>query len=410
MFVTSYFLVKNGFSITELLNVIKNGLYQCRTLFILILLIGAMISIWMTSGVVPTMLYYGLKYLQGMNFLFAAFVITSIVSIFMGTAFGTISSIGIALFGLSNIFGIPNYILLGALVSGAFIADRISPISSLFNLTLETAKLSYKNASLSILKTLLPAYFVSGLIYYLIGKRYSIVLSGSKVDSFISAVNRNFVVSPFLLLLPLSIIILSFLGMKIIRALSLALSAGVIVSVWLQKARFIDVIAAIINGYKIKTDSAALNSALISGGTISMISILLIIAGAIGLSSLFQETGFIVPVIEKLTQRIKSYEKLILYTGLISGALTAISDQSVGIILPIKLLSVKYKELEIENTAMVRTISDTGVVIAPLIPWNVNSLFIYITMGIPTMVYAPYAVLCYLSPVFTCIFAYLYKF
>lgn len=408
--VTSYLLVKSGFSTTELLNIIKTGLCECKPLFILISLIGAMISIWMTSGVVPTMLYYGLKNMQGTNFLFAAFVITSIVSIFIGTVFGTISSIGIALLGLADIFGIPNYILLGAIVSGAFIADKVSPISSLFNLTLETTKLSYKKALISILRTLLPTYFVSGLIYYLIGKKYSIVLANSNVNSFISAINQNFVVSPLLLLLPLSIIILSFLGMKMVKAVSLALTAGIIVSIGLQKAKFIDVIVAIFNGYRVKTESVALNSALVSGGMISMISILLIIAGAVSLSSLFQETGLIAPIIERMTQRIKTNKELILETGLISGALTAISDQSVGIILPGKLLRNKYRELEIENTTLARTISDTGIVIAPLIPWNVNSLFIFITTGIPTMVYAPYTVLCYLSPVITCIFAYLYKF
>jgi len=359
--------------------------------------------------VVPTMLYYGLKYMQGTNFLFATFVLTSIVSIFMGTAFGTISCVGIALLGLSKIFGIPNYILLGAIVSGAFIADKISPISSLFNLTLETVKISYKEALMSILKTLLPTYFVSGLLYYFIGKKYSIVLVNSNIDNFISAINRSFVVSPLLLLLPVSIIIMSFLGMKMVKSVSLALIAGIIVSISLQKANFNDIIIAIFNGYRVNTNSVDLNTVLVSGGVVSMVSIILIITGAISLSSIFQETGLLVPIIKRITSRIKSHEELILKTGLISSALTTISDQSVGIILPGKLLRDKYRELGIDNTTLARTITDTGTVIAPLIPWNVNSLFIFITTGIPTVSYAPYTVLCYVSPMITFIFAYLHK-
>lgn len=408
--IASCLLIKNGFSAIELINMIKNGLYECKSLFILMALIGAMISIWMASGVVPTMLYYGLEYMQGTNFLFAAFVLTSIVSIFMGTAFGTISSIGIALLGLAKIFGIPNYILLGAIVSGAFLADKSSPISSLFNLTLETVKINYKEALMSISKTLFPAYFVSGLIYYFIGKKYSMVLSNSNIDNFISAINGNFVVSPLLLLLPLSIIIMSFLGMKMVKAVSLALIAGIIVSIGLQRSSFNYIIVAIFSGYSVNTNSVGLNTVLVSGGMMSMISILLIIAGAVSLSSIFQETGLIVPIIKRITLKIKSKEELILKTGLISGTLTAISDQSVGIILPGKLLSAKYNELGIENTTLSRTIADTGIIIAPLIPWNVNSLFIFSTTGIPTMAYAPYTVLCYLSPMITFIFAYLYKF
>ncbi|WP_315115446.1 Na+/H+ antiporter NhaC family protein [uncultured Clostridium sp.] len=407
--VASFLFIKSGFSITELFNMIKKGFCEYKSLFILMALIGAMISIWMASGVVPTMLYYGLKYMQGTNFLFAAFVLTSIVSVFMGTAFGTISSIGIALLGLSKIFGIPNHILLGAIVSGAFIADKISPISILFNLTLETVKISYKEAFIPILKTLLPAYFVSGLLYYFIGKKYSIVLVNSNIDNLASAINENFVVSPLLLLLPLSIIIMSFLGMNMVKSVSIALISGIIISIGLQKANFNDIIIAIFTGYRVNTNSVDLNTVLVSGGMISMISVLLIIAGAISLSSLFQETGLIIPIIKRITLKIKSKEELILKTGFISSVLTAISDQSVSIILPGKLLKDKYSELEIENTTLARTITDTGMVIAPLIPWNVNSLFIFITTGIPTAAYAPYAVLCYLLPIITFIFPYLRK-
>ncbi|WP_027626325.1 Na+/H+ antiporter NhaC family protein [Clostridium lundense] len=407
--VASFLFIKSGFSITEIFNMIKKGFYEYKSLFILMALIGAMISIWMASGVVPTMLYYGLKYMQGTNFLFAAFVLTSIVSVFMGTAFGTISSIGIALLGLSKIFGIPNHILLGAIVSGAFIADKISPISSLFNLTLQTVKISYKEAFMSLLKTLLPAYFVSALLYYFIGKKYSIVVVNSNIDNLISAINGNFIVSPLLLLLPLSIIIMCLLGMNMVKSVSLALIFGIIISIGLQKTNFNDIIIAIFTGYKVNTNSVDLNTILVSGGMISMISVLLIIAGAISLSSMFQETGLIIPIIEKITVKIKSKEELILKTGFISGVLTAISDQSVGIILPGKLLKDKYKELGIENTTLARAITDTGIIIAPLIPWNVNSLFIFITTGIPTSAYAPFAVLCYLLPIITFILPYLHK-
>ncbi|WP_411682508.1 Na+/H+ antiporter NhaC family protein [Clostridium thailandense] len=408
--IASCLFIKSGFSIIELFNMIKQGLCECKSLFILIALIGAMISVWVSSGVVPTMLYYGLKYMKGVNFLFAAFILTSIVSIFMGTAFGVISSIGIALLGLAKIFGIPSFILLGAVVSGAFMADKCSPISSLFNLTLESIRINYKEALISILKTLLPTYFISGLLYYFIGKKYSVSLANSHVDNFISAINGNFVISPLLLLLPISIIIMSFLGMKMIKSVSIALIAGIIVSIGLQKANFNDVIAAMLNGYRSTTSSVELNSVLVSGGIVSMISVLLIIAGAVSLSSIFQGTGLIMPIIKRITIKIKSNEELVLKTGFISSVLTAVSDQSVGIIVPGKFLADKYTELGIKNSILARTITDTGTIIAPLIPWNVNSLFIFVTTGIPTVAYAPYAVLCYISPIITFIFAYLNKF
>ena len=405
----SFMLIKSGFSIVDILNMIRKGNGECTSLFILVALIGAMISIWMTSGVVPTMLFYGLKYMQGTNFLFAAFILTSMISIFMGTAIGTVSSVGIALLGLARVFGIPDHILLGALVSGAFIADKISPISSLFNLTLESVKVGSKKTLLSMLKTFLPTYFLTALIYYLIGKRYTAVLVNSNIDNFTSAINRSFVISPLVLLLPLSIIIMSFLGVKMVKAVSFTLIAGIAVSIGLQKGNLYDVITSVFNGYKAATDSAVLNTVLVSGGVRSMISILLIMAGAISLSSIFQESGLIIPVINRLTGTIKTKEELILKTGLISCGMTLISDETIGIILPGKLLREKYKELGIDTTTLARTIADTGTIISPLIPWNVNAIFIFITTGIPTLDYAPYSVLCYLSPLVTVIFAYMNK-
>ena len=130
-----------------------------------------------------------------------------------------------------------------------------------------------------------------------------------------------------------------------------------------------------------------------------MIEVLLIIIGAIALSSIFQGTGFIKPIINKITSKIKSKGELILKTGIVSSILTIACDQSVGIILTGGLLKDKYKELGIKNDILARTISDTGIIIAPLIPWNVNSLFILIITGVSTVTYAPYAILCYVFPV-----------
>lgn len=406
---SSYLFIKSGFSLAKLLNMMKKGLGECKSLFVLMTLISAMISIWMSSGVLPTMLYYGFKYMQDTNFLLASFLLTSIVSVLMGTAFGTISSVGIALIGLSKIFGVPAHILLGAIVSGSFVADKISPLSNLFILTLQTVKISYKESLMPMLKTLIPTYLVSILLYYFIGEKYTLSPIASNIDNLMSSIDSNFVVSPLLLLLPLSIIIMSLLGIKIVKAVSLALGAGIIASFTLQKVSFNDILTALFTGYKINTNSADLNAILVSGGMVSMVSILLIITGAISLSSMFQETGLLIPIIEKITSKINSKEELILKTGLISTSLTAISDQSVGVIIPGKLLRNKYRELGIENTILARTITDTCGVIAPLIPWNVNSLFILTATGIPTMTYAPYAVLCYLLPMLTFIFPYVDK-
>lgn len=408
--ISSGLFVKEGFSITELVVMIKNGLVECKELFILILLIGGAIPIWLSSGVIPSMLYYGFKYMQGMNFLFAAFILTTIFAIFMGSAIGAISTIGIALLGVGRIFGIPDYILLGAIVSGAFMSDKMSPISGLLNLTLLTTRTSYKNVLISMFTTLLPTYLLSGIIYFYIGKKYNLASNGSNLDHFGLAIKESFFISPLLLLLPIGIFILTFLGVKIIKAISLSLVGGIIITLSLQKLSFIKVILAILTGYKGNTNSSELNKILVGGGIISMTEVLLIIMGAIALSSIFKGTGFIKPIIDKITSKAKSEGELILKTGIVSSILTIACDQTVGVILPGGLLKNKYKELDIKNNVLARTISDTGIIIAPLIPWNVNSLFILIITGVSTAAYAPYAILCYMFPIATIFVAYMYKF
>ena len=410
IFFSSYLFIKCGFAITELIGMMKSSLIEYKELFILILLIGIAIPVWFSSGVIPSMMYYGFKYMQGINFLFATFILITIASIFMGSAMATISTIGIALLGLGKIFAIPDYILLGAIVSGAFIADKLSPISGLLNLTLVTTRISYKDMLISMCTTFFPTYLLSGMIYFYIGKKYSLISHSSNLDNFGLAIKRSFFISPLLLLLPLGIFILSFLGMKIIKAISLGLIGGIVIALSLQKVTFINIILAVLSGYKGTTNSDELNKILVGGGVISMTGVLLIIIGAIALSSIFQGTGFIKPIIDNIISKTKSKGELILKTGIVSSILTIACDQSVGIILPGGLLKDKYKELGIKNDILARTISDTGIIIAPLIPWNVNSLFILIITGVSTVRYAPYAILCYVFPLITIFVSCVYKF
>jgi len=315
------FSVRNGFKLINLLNIMKKQILECKSLFLLILLIGATVSIWMSSGIIPTMIYYGLDYMKGMNFLFAIFIITSITSVFMGTSIGTIGTIGVVFLALGKIFYIPNNIVLGTIISGAFIADKISPISGLLNLTLDTIKVSYKSTINSMFKTLIPVYLICGFIYFLIGTKYKISIKSSEIDKLSFAIKNNFYISPFLILLPVCIIVMCFLGVKILKSISIGLLCGIVVSFSLQKLDIINIFSSMISGYKAITHSTDLNKILVSGGMISMIEVLLIIIEAIGLSSLLESTGLINPIINNISQKVNSKGELILKTGLISSLL-----------------------------------------------------------------------------------------
>lgn len=404
---SSLILMKRGFSLGQLSEMAWEGIVECKTLYLLIILIGATVSIWLSSGIVPTLIYYGFDYMKGMNFLLSAFLITSIMAVFMGTAVGTISTMGIALLGIGRGFGVPNGVLLGTIVSGAFIADKISPISGLLNLTLSTTKVEYKKLLRSMFYTLLPVLIITTVSYYFLGKIYRAQVEVTRLVSYQEAILDGFYVSPWLLLLPLGVVALSVLGVKIFRTISFGLVGGILISSLLQGMPLVDISHAIFYGYKGATYSQDLNQILISGGVISMLEVLLIVTGAITLSSILEKTGLVKPIVHKSISMVRSKGELVLKTGIISSLLTIITcDQTVGIILPGRLLREKYEKMGLSQVLLARTISDTGTIIAPLFPWNVNALIIGMITGISAVEYAPYAILCYLFPIISILVSY----
>jgi NhaC family Na+:H+ antiporter len=322
---------------------------------------------------------------------------------FMGTAVGTLSTVGISLSGIGLGMGIPHSLIVGVLVSGAFIADKISPLSGLVNLIMTTVNRSYKEIFKSMIITLIPTIIVTSIIYFIIGSNYT---TGNTENLILykQAIAEGFNTNPILLILPVTVLILSILGLNSLITFSIGIVVGAILSIIFQKSDIFFIIKSLIFGYHGNTPSAELNNLLVSGGMVSMIEAIFIVVGAFLLIKLFEKGNILMPIMDKLVYGINNRISLIRRTGLISILLTvATCDQTSGIILPGTILQEKYKELKLDNAVLARTIFDTGVIVAPLMPWNINSFLINPIMGITAAQYAPYAVLCYLCPLITLI-------
>jgi len=399
---SSAVLVKKGYRIENLVRMMSAGIKDCSILFMVILLIGATVSVWLASGVVPAIMYYGFEYIKHINYLLASFLFTAVLSYVMGTAVGTVSTVGIALIGIGRGFGIPEQAVLGAVISGAFVADKVSPISGLVNLTLKTTEIKYRDYIKSSLKTLVPVLIITSAVYYLIGESYMSEINPARLAIYQENLRKAFVISPYLMILPLIIITLAVSGTKSIVNMSIGVAGGSLISILVQKKSMTEVLSFIITGYKSNTGIDELDIILKGGGITPMLEVLLIVAGAVALSSLLEGTNIINPIIEKLLDNVKNKFSLILRTSLFSSFLTVVTcDQTAGIILLGRLLQKKYEGLKVDRQKLARTISDTGTTIAPLIPWNVNSIIILAITGVTTIKYAPFAVLCYITPVVT---------
>lgn len=404
---TAVMLVREGYKLKTLNNMVIIGIKDCLKLIIIIILTGATVSIWLSSGIVPTLIYYGFEYIKHINFILACFIVTAVVAVVMGTSVGTVSTIGIALLGIGKGFETPVHILLGAIVSGAFFADRISPMSGIVNLTLKTADIKYRDYLKSMLNTLIPSIIIAVAAYYFIGRDYIAVINPEKIAVLQGNIIRAFEITPALLLLPIIVITMSVCGINTIINMSIGVAGGSLISMFLQKKTAFEVTKYILLGYKSATGIEELDKILRGGGIQSMAEVLLIVVGAVALSSLLEGTNMINPLIERVMETVKNKLSLISRTAAFSCLITIVTcDQVVGIILLGKLLKNRFEDFGINRVKLARTIADSGTSIAPLIPWNINSIIILAITGISTAQYAPYAVLCYILPFMTVLFAF----
>lgn len=405
---TIVILMRNGFQFKYLFFMIIKGISESSRIVFIILLIGALISIWMASGTVPAMIYYGLDLVMGRNYLFMSYLISLVTAIIMGTPLGTVSTIGIALLAIGKGLSIPIPILLGAIISGAFVGDKISPVSGLMNLTVKACGTDYNRSLKEMLKTLIPIVALSGIIYYLMGLGYKSDITPSTMNMFQSSIQSSFYLNPILLLLPVGIIVLSICGLDILYNMGIGIISGIIISVFLQGIELVEVIKIVFHGFKATTERIELNAILTGGGILSMIELVLIIGGAIVLSSLLDGTNTINPIIDSMLKSVGTKGKLVKKTTFLSAILTLITtDQTVGIIVLGKSMQRKYEELGIDRSILARAIIDTGVSIPPLIPWNITSIIITAITGVAVWDYGIYTVMCYVSPIITIIIGYL---
>lgn len=398
--ITVIFLLKKGYKLNTLYKMMIAGIIECKVIFAIILLMGATISVWLSSGIVPGLIYYGFDYLKGVNFVLAAFLSTMLVSFIMGTAIGTLSTVGIAFLGIGAGLNIPAPILLGAIVSGSFVADKVAPISSLTNLTIQMTGVKYRDYLKSSLFTLIPTVMLSSFVYILAGMKYSCSIDTNVITEYQSTIYEAFVVTPFFILFPVLFVILAFTGFNIVYNMSIGVIAASLITIFVQRSTLPGLIKAIMWGFKAQTGISSLDELVSGGGIIPLVEVLFIVLGSVTLSSLFQGTQLLKPVTKALYKESDGKLSLIAKTGLLSILFVTITfDQTVGIIIPANIASRRFDRFGLKRSLLARTISDTGTIIAPLQPWNVNSIIIHGVTGISALSYAPYAVLCFISPI-----------
>lgn len=383
---------------------VLEGIWSIKSIYVVVLLIGINVAVWISSGIVPSLIYYGFSIVDRVYFLLFAYLMTGGVAFFLGTGLGTLSTVGVALFALGKSIGMPSGILVGALMSGAYVADRLSPISALVNFTLETTEVKFKTYFKRTAGVMVfPAVLTAGL-YLLLSLKYPSAISPLEIEQFKHALTDVFVISPFYFFIPVMVLWTSFKGMKSTHVLTLGILMSTLVTIYVQDSSILTLLNHMIFGFTTPSEVPFLKSLEI-GGAFAMIEVVIIIMAGISMSTLFEKCGFIQPIIDLVERKSNGIRQVIFNTGLLSIVLNALTcDQTVGILVPGRYLKELFHKFKLDRIALAQVIANTGTNIAPLMPWNVNAIIVLAITGVSALEYAPYTFLNLLTLPFVLVF------
>jgi len=271
-----------NYSWSEIEEMLFSSFKDVGSVIIILILIGMLIGIWIASGTVPTMIYFGLKIIRPRYFLVLTFLITSIVSMAIGTAFGTASTIGLALISIAQGLGLPLPLVAGAIISGSYVGDRMSPVSSITNITAHSAGVDINELIKHMIYLLIVPYIISFFLYLIIGYKYlPSELDVSQVKILTMVLENNYTISFWLLIPPLLIIILAALKMPTLPNLAISIFTSIFLGIIISGKSIILLINSLYSGYVSQTGVIVVDKLLSRGGLTSMLELISLIIFAL---------------------------------------------------------------------------------------------------------------------------------
>lgn len=399
-----FFCLKSGFTLKESLYMIFLGIKNAKIIVFIMSLIGILSALWMASGTMATLMDFGFSHLLDFNLVLSIFIITGIFSLILGTSIGTLSVLGIPLMEIGTALGIPPGIIGGALVSGIYVGDRISPISSSLNLNASmTGTLVIDNIKTG-LKTLGPVILLSSLLYGVIGRGYDVGNAHIEKVSFIrDLLESNFNLGLINLIPVFLLTLLALMKVKIVYGMIISILSTIVLILSRGNVGLSQLFTIMVYGFH--PENIALNDVISGGGFLSMINVIFVILFSTGFSGILEHSGGIKPLIQKFSEMVKRPSQLIGKTSLLAFSINVVTcNQSLAIIIPGRFLTGTFEEKGLTRLNLSRTLGDTSVVTVPLIPWNVNAIAIVSIIGISTINYLPYAFLCLLLPFYNILY------
>lgn len=384
---------------------IKRGLQP----LLIFVAVGALISSWIMSGTVPSMIYYGLQLIHPAWFLPAALILSAIAALVNGTNFGTVATVGVALMGVALALGIPAPIAAGAVLCGAVFGDKMSPLS---DTTVMAPGLSGSRLMPHIrhmLWTTVPSILISLIIFTVIGFGYGSASGGTdKITEVSTGLQGAFEIGLVPLIPPIIVLGLLIARVPAFPAIAIGAILGAVIAVVFQGAGATQVMNAMWSGYTPPADLGALGNLLSggeTGGALKMLGLASIVIFALGIAGAFTSAGIMQSLLNAITPKLDTPRKLVPATIVITFFLNMLGGAvNFAVAMGATFLRPVYERMGLAPKNLSRAVEDSGTMTGPLIPWNATAVFTAGALGVSTAEYIPFAFFCFLCPIFSLIY------
>jgi NhaC family Na+:H+ antiporter len=386
---------------------------------LILLMVGALAGAWMVSGIIPTLIVFGLKILSPKTFLVAAAVLSALVSLATGSSWSTAATIGIALMGIGQSLGIPAGWIAGAVISGAYFGDKMSPVSDTTNIAATMAGAELTDHIRHMIWTSGPAILIALLVFGIKGLSANEVGDLSQVAQITELLNAKFTISPWLMLVPLASIALIVLKVDALAAMGIGTLAGVLAANLVQPQIIAEIaghngasawyegsMQALYGSSQISIDHPVLSELLKGKGMSGMLGTVWLILCALTFGGIMDAAGFLSTLTQALLRFARGTAGLIGATLASCGILNlTASDQYLAIVVPGRMFKKAYEDQGLKPENLSRAIEDSGTVTSALVPWNTCGAYQSSVLGVATGDYFMYAIFNWTSPLISMLLA-----
>lgn len=397
---------KSGYKWIDLERMMVKGVSQALPAIFILLIIGMIVGTWIASGVIPSMIYYGLSFIHPSFFVPAVALVTGIVAVTLGSSFTSIATIGLAFMVIGEGMGFSPGLIAGAVMSGAFFGDKLSPLSDTTNIAPAMAETDLFSHVRHMLWDTIPAFIITLILYSLVSiGSHQKTVDTENIHVILSGIDKTFVIHPLLLVLPVITIFLMIKRYPALPTLLLVSLLGGILAIVVQGESVTSIVNTMTKGFHTNSGVKAVDSLLNNGGLLSMLNTVGLLTIATALGGLLEGTGVFQALIRPIVTKLKTSRSLI-PTTILSTLLVAFASgaQFLAIILPARTFVQTYKDFNIDTKNLSRCVEAAGTVGITLVPWGVPAVFAANILGVEASQFIPYIFFAFLVPLINIIY------